>query len=95
MLYDSHAHLCDDRFDKDREAVLAFDRTADLHKIKAPTLVLCAEDDFLTPPYFSEALAQAIPGAELAMLPRGGHACSEVIAGEFNQAVFGFIDKHA
>jgi aminoacrylate hydrolase len=74
------------------DAVLAFDRTADLHRIATPTLVLCARDDVLTPPYFSDALAAAIPGARLTMLPRGGHACSEAAADEFNRAVFDFLD---
>jgi len=77
------------------DAVLAFDRTQDLPRIGIPTLVLCAKDDFLTPLYFSEALAKEIPGAKLSILPRGGHACSEVMAEEFNRQVFDFIDAHA
>jgi len=77
------------------DAVVAFDRTADLHKIRTPTLVLCAKDDFLTPPYFSEALAKAIPGARLAMMDRGGHACSEAAKEEFNRIVLDFIAEHA
>lgn len=75
------------------DAILAFDRTADLHRIRTPTLVLCAKDDFLTPLYFSEALASAIPGARLVTLERGGHACSEAAADEFNEAVFRFIEE--
>jgi aminoacrylate hydrolase len=74
------------------DAILAFDRTADLHKIQVPTLVVCARDDFLTPLYFSEELAGAIPGARLAVLDRGGHACSEAASEEFNRTVFEFID---
>lgn len=50
--------------------------------------------DFLTPPYFSDALAAAIPGARLGKLPRGGHACSEVMVEEFNRDVLTFIDEH-
>jgi aminoacrylate hydrolase len=77
------------------DAVVAFDRTAELGQIRVPTLVLCAKDDFLTPPYFSEALAKAIPNARLKVLERGGHACSESVPEEFNRAVFEFIDQHA
>ncbi len=77
------------------DAVLAFDRAGEIGKIKTPTLVLCAKDDFLTPAYFSKALAAAIPNAELVLLDRGGHACSEVVPDEFNQSVFDFIDRHA
>ena len=73
------------------EAVLSFDRCADLHRIKTPTLVLCAKDDFLTPAYYSEQLHEAIPGSQLLMLPRGGHACSESVPEEFNRAALDFL----
>ena len=35
------------------DAIVDFDRTADLPKIRTPTLVICAKDDILTPPYFA------------------------------------------
>ena len=38
------------------DAILEFDRTADLPKLKIPTLTICAKDDILTPPYFSREL---------------------------------------
>lgn len=76
------------------DAILAFDRTADLPKIRVPTLVLCAANDFLTPPYFSRALAAAIPGAELHVLSDGGHCASEVCADEFNAVVGAFITRN-
>ena len=74
------------------DAIVDFDRTADLPKIKTRTLVICAKDDFLTPPYFSEELAKKIPGAKLKVLDRGGHCASETALEEFNKAVLGFID---
>jgi len=77
------------------DGILAFDRTADLGKIRARTLVLCARDDILTPPYFSEALARAIPGARLEVLERGGHCASETALEAFNRVVLGFIDQQA
>ena len=73
------------------DAIVAFDRTAELAKIKTPTLVLCAKDDFITPAYFSEELAQRIPGAKLVMLPQGGHCASETALEAFNQAVASFL----
>lgn len=73
------------------DAIVAFDRTADLLRIKAPTLVICAKDDFLTPPYFSEELARRIPGAQLKILERGGHCCSETALEQFNAAVLEFL----
>lgn len=73
------------------EAVLAFDRTADLHKIRTPTLVLCADDDFLTPLYFSHQLAGAIPGARLVTMEKGGHAASQTMPEEFNRVVINYL----
>jgi aminoacrylate hydrolase len=76
------------------DAILAFDRTHQLGSIRTPTLVICARDDGLTPPYFSEALAEAIPGARLVLLDTGGHGCSRTMADEFNRHVLSFLDAH-
>src|SRR3954454_8463265 len=76
------------------DAILAFDRTEQLSRIKTPTLVVGAEDDIITPAYFSEELARLIPGAEIKIFPRGGHALTQVRAREFNQAVLPFIASH-
>ena len=76
------------------DAILAFDRTERLGRIKTPTLVVGAEDDIVTPAYFSEELARLIPGAEIKIFPRGGHALTQVRAREFNQAVLPFLASH-
>ena len=73
---------------------MAFDRTADLGKIKVPTLVLAAQDDIVTPAYFSEELARRIPGAEAKFFPQGGHDFPQVVAREFNQADLPFLQAH-
>ena len=73
------------------DAVLAFDRTADLHKIRVPTLVLCAEDDLLTPLRYSQQLAAAIPGARLVTMEKGGHAASQTMPEEFNRIVTHYV----
>ena len=77
------------------DAIVNFDRTAEIASIKTPTLVICAKDDFLTPPYFSQELARLIPRAKLVLLERGGHCASETSLPEFNEAVLGFIDQHS
>jgi len=77
------------------DAIVAFDRTADLPAIATPTLVVCAKDDILTPPYFSRELARLIPGAQLVEIERGGHCASETNAQAFNDAVLGFIARHS
>jgi aminoacrylate hydrolase len=76
------------------DAILAFDRTEQLARIKTPTLVVGAEDDIVTPAYFSEELARLIPGAEIKIFPRGGHSLTQVRAREFNQAVLPFLASH-
>ena len=73
------------------EAVLSFDRTADLHRIRVPTLVLCAEDDLLTPIRFSHQLTAAIPGARLVAMQKGGHAASQTMPEEFNRIVSSYV----
>jgi aminoacrylate hydrolase len=76
------------------DAILAFDRSAQLGSIRTPTLVIGAADDAITPAYESEALARAIPNAELKMFPRGGHSLPQVEARDFNQAVLPFLQAH-
>src|SRR5271169_4168753 len=76
------------------DAMLAFDRTRGLSRIKSPTLVIGAEDDIITPAYFSEELARLIPGAEVKIFPRGGHYFNQVRAREFNNAVLPFLVSH-
>jgi aminoacrylate hydrolase len=75
------------------DAILAFDRTAQLGQISVPTMVLCAQDDILTPPYYSEELARRIPDAELVWMAQGGHACSQVLPDEFNALVLSFLNR--
>jgi aminoacrylate hydrolase len=76
------------------DAILAFDRTQSLSRIRTPTLVVGAEDDIVTPAYFSEELARLIRGAEVKIFPRGGHWFPHVLAREFNQAVLPFLNSH-
>lgn len=73
------------------DAILAFDRTAELHRIRTPTLIVAAQDDVVTPAYFSEELARLIPGAEVKFFPQGGHCFTQVMARDFNQAVLPFL----
>jgi aminoacrylate hydrolase len=73
------------------DAILAYDRRAELPRLDATTLVLCARDDILTPAYFSVELAQLIPKARLELFETGGHACSRTQTTRFNRTVLDFL----
>jgi pimeloyl-ACP methyl ester carboxylesterase len=49
------------------------DHRAALGALQLPVLVLCGEQDRITPPALSEALAAAIPGAQLRQVNDAGH----------------------
>jgi aminoacrylate hydrolase len=74
------------------DAILAFDIANRLHEIDIPVQVLCAQDDMLTPAYFSREIARLIPGAELQLWEHGGHAFSRSCEADFNTALLGFLE---
>ncbi|SNT32469.1 alpha/beta fold hydrolase [Tropicimonas sediminicola] len=77
------------------DALLAFDRTAELPRIQHEVLVMGVANDHLTPAYFSEELAAAIPNASLSIMPDGGHAASQVLPEEFNEIALSFLQGEA
>ncbi len=68
-----------------------FDRRADVARIITPALVLCGTNDMMTPPKFSQSLAQTLPNARLAMIPNAGHMVALEAAEEVGEAVAGFL----
>jgi aminoacrylate hydrolase len=75
------------------DAIIAFDGLAALPGIRHRTLVVCARDDMVTPAYFSEQLAAALPNATLRLMERGGHFCPTAESAEYNRILAGFLDK--
>ena len=73
------------------DAVMAHDLRERLGDIAHATLVICAADDQITPLPFSQELAAAIPGAQLEVLPFGGHFFPQVDPDGFNQRVLEFL----
>jgi aminoacrylate hydrolase len=55
------------------DMTLSHDRTADLHKIKNPSLIIGTIDDATVPSYQSEDLHKAVTGSRLVLVPEGGH----------------------
>ena len=63
-----------DAFLRQQAAILGRpDSRPALPGIRLPTLVAVGEADVLTPPELAEEMAGAIPGAQLARIPRSGH----------------------
>jgi aminoacrylate hydrolase len=73
------------------DAIIRFDRRARLGEIKAPTLVIVAVDDMVTPLHLSEELAEKIPNARFTMLRYGGHFVPVVDPAAFNEAIGAFL----
>jgi len=62
-----------------------------LADITVPTLVIGAEHDPLTPPALAASLAEAIPGAALAVIPGAGHLSNLEAPEAFNAALHSFL----
>lgn len=69
------------------DAIMAFDGTPYLPRVTAPTTVMVADDDILTPPLASDVLVAGIEGAVLKRFAYGAHAVSRVEPAAFDAAV--------
>lgn len=64
-----------------------------LPKVDVPCLVVAGELDSFTPPSVSRAMAEAIPGAELAMVPGGSHLLPLEQRDKIREIIEGFLKK--
>lgn len=55
------------------DMTLSHDRSADLHRIRNPALIIGTRDDATVPVYQSEDLHRAISGSRLVVVEEGGH----------------------
>lgn len=69
------------------------DSTPLLREITVPTLVICGEEDVITPRAEAEILQHGIKGAELVMIPKAGHLPSMETPSAFNEALSGFLGR--
>ncbi len=76
-------------------AASCFSRRGDLHRVRAPTLVVHGELDAMSPPQNARDLADGIPGAELWMIPGGGHAAPLEHAEASAQRLVEWVTRHA
>jgi 3-oxoadipate enol-lactonase len=74
-------------------AIQGLNLTAELPKIRVPTIVLPGEKDPGTPPALSEIIHNAIPGSEYAVLPDAAHLANIEQAAAFNDMVAQFLKR--
>lgn len=79
-----------------REAITSLneaDSRARLSQLNMPTLVVCGEEDVITPPVESRALAAGIPMAQLEMMPEAAHFPMLEQPARFNALLRGFLER--
>ena len=67
------------------------DSFGDLRAVDVPTLVIVGAEDELSPPAEAQAIAAAIPGAELVTIDGAGHLSAMELPAAFNLALQGFV----
>jgi aminoacrylate hydrolase len=73
------------------DMTLTHDRTAELPKIKNPSLIIGTVDDATVPSYQSEDLHKAVPGSRLVLVEEGGHYSYRRHWKEWNRTVDAFL----
>lgn len=71
----------------------SFDARASLKDIQAPTLIIAADEDYLTPISNQKTLHQMIQGSKMVVLPGVGHASMYEEPSIFVTLVLGFINQ--
>jgi len=59
--------------------------------VRLPTLVICGDEDKMTPPSLSEEIHRSIPGSRLVIIPGAGHFVMMEQAEAFNEALRSFV----
>lgn len=75
------------------DMTLAHDRTAELSKIRNPSLIVGTSDDATVPSYQSEDLHKAIADSRLILVEEGGHYSYRRHWQEWNRMVDAFLEE--
>ena len=70
-----------------------FDVTETVSRIRVPALIVCGDEDKMTPPAMSQCLKDRIPGARLETIPGAGHFAMMEHAEAFNAALGKFVES--
>jgi pimeloyl-ACP methyl ester carboxylesterase len=66
-----------------------------LAQVRVPTLVVVGEEDQLSPPADAQAMVDAVPGAQIAVIAGAGHLTAAEAPEEFNNLVCDFVLEHS
>ena len=69
-----------------------FDIMKEVEKIQLPALIVCGDEDEMTPVKYSQYLRDRIKGSRLEVLPEAGHMVMMESAETFNERVKGFVE---
>ena len=70
-----------------------FDVMAEVDKISLPTLIICGDEDQLTPVKYSQFFLQHIKGSRLKILPGASHMVMMEAAEPFNEKIGAFVSN--
>jgi len=65
-----------------------------LPTLQVPALVIGGKEDVFTPPWMGREIAEAIPGAELYLYEKLGHAFHFEATQDFNARILDWLNKH-
>jgi len=75
-------------------ATTNYSRMLELEKIRVATHIVVGDEDTLTPPALSRAMAARIPGARLSIIKGAGHLSNIEQPETFNTATLAFLIEH-
>lgn len=70
-----------------------FDFKSKLKALNLPTLILCGDEDHITPVHYSKRLQQEIPGSTLMLIQKAGHMLPLESPDRVNAAIREFIQR--
>ena len=75
------------------EAVWLADQRDRAAAVDVPTLILCGDEDRVTPPALSEELGRLIAGSRVEIIPESGHLANAEQPERFNAAIDRFLSE--
>ncbi|MFX0085670.1 MAG: alpha/beta fold hydrolase [Candidatus Hodarchaeota archaeon] len=82
-----------DVFLQDFKACNAFDIREELSNLKIPILIICGENDMMTPSKYSTYLHEKISNSKLSLIPNAGHYVFLESSNEVNKVIEEFLKQ--